>query len=318
MNTYMRYRFVGFFVLTLIACSVGTHAQEKIVDLQPRFVVGQQSRYSLWSKRTTQVQVTVMDKVKSHDAHYTVEGESTWTVLSVNDDGSAQCQMTFDWLTLKITMPDGTVQNNDTRDGTNESDRAYEVLAAMVGQPVELSMAADGSVTAVSGTDAMRNSAAEDVRIPEDLDFIESASDLATLPFAPAKATVNQNWDTSFRWTHEMGHLNHDVQFTLDSVRKVHGIELATISGKGTLTLDLAEDKLPPSNDDVDVNVVMDEGTIEHQILMDLSRHEVIGRNTLQKTVISTSMRSDKFSVAQTTTETVQGQALRISETDPQ
>ena len=288
------------------------------MDLRPRFVVGQQAKYSLWSKRFTQVQVTVMDKIKNHDAHYTVEGESTWTVLSVNGDGSAQCQMTFDWLSLNITLPDGTVQINDTRDGTNESPRAYDVLAAMVGKPVELTMAADGSVLAVSGTDAMRNGVAEDVTIPEDLDFMESASDLATLPFAPAQATVSQNWDRSFRWTHEMGHLNHNVQFTLDSVRKVHGIDLATISGKGTLTLDIAQEKLPPANDDVTVNVVLNEGTIEHQILMDLSRHEVVGRNTLQKTVISTSMSSDKFSVAQTTTETLQGQALRIFETDPQ
>mgnify|MGYP001174679405 CR=1 FL=1 len=290
---------------------------EMVFDLRPKFKVGQQARYSLWTKRNTATQITLMGKNRQQASSYIVEGDATWSVLAVNADGSAQCQMVFDWFSLTLTLPDGTTQNNDTRDGTADNPQVYPVLQAMVAKPIEVAMAADGSVKSVAGTDAMRASVAEEVDIPEDLDFIESASDLATLPFAPTQVSVGQSWETAYRWSHELGHMNHAVNYTLSSVRNIAGIDLATVTGNGILTLDMNQDKMPPQQDGVQIDLSLEEGTVQHQVLIDMDRHEAVGRNSLMTTRIRTTMDNGQNSIAQVTTETVQSQALRISETDP-
>ena len=289
---------------------------EMTFNLQPRFVAGQQARYSLWTRRTTVTEVSLMGRQRKQQASYVINGEMTWSVLSVNGDGSATCQMTFDWLSLNMTMPDGSTKINDTRDGTAEVPSVWAVLNAMVGRSVEVTMNADGTATAVTGTDAMRSAAGDDVDLPEDLDFIETACDLATLPYAPAQASINQSWEAAFRWTHELGHMNHAINYTLTSVRKVQGIDLATVTGNEILTLDLDQTKLPPQ-DNVNVDIALEDGNITSQILLDLDRHEAVGRNVVMKTRIRTTMDNGENAIVQTTHETIHSQALRISETDP-
>jgi hypothetical protein len=217
---------------------------------------------------------------------------------------------------VTLTMPDGSTQVNDTRNGTSQTPPVYAVIMAMVGHPVDVAMAADGSAISVSGTDAMRSAAGADVELPEDLDFVESASDLATLPFAPAAATVGQSWDASFRWSHELGFMNHSVRYSLDSVRNIHGINLATITGQGTMTLDIDPAKLP-KDDSVQVDVSLVNGSFRQQVLMDMDRREAVGRNSVMTTQIRTTMNAGENNITQLTSETVQSQALRISETDP-
>jgi hypothetical protein len=305
-------------ILIAIAATQPASAQtvEMTFNLQPKFVVGQQSRYSIWTRRATVTEVSIMGRQRKQQSSYIIDGEMTWSVLWVNGDGSATCQMTFDWLSLNMTLPDGSTKHNDTRDGTAEVPTVSAVLTAMVGKPVEVTMSVDGTATAVSGIDAMRSAAGEGVEIPEDLDFIETACDLATLPYAPAQATVSQSWETAFRWTHEMGHMNHAINYTLDGVRNVQGIDLATITGKGILTLDVDQTKLPPQ-DNVQVDVNLEDGSIQSQILLDMDRHEAVGRNVVMKTRIRMTMDNGTNAISQVTDETIHSQALRISETDP-
>lgn len=316
MKHLMNHRLLPVLLLSLLAVPTLAQNGPMTLDLRPHFVAGQQSRYSLWTRRNTRTQIDIMGNTRQQATSYIVEGAATWTVNSVNPDGSAQCQMTFDWFSFTLTLPDGTTQVNDTRNGTNQTPSVYAVLTAMVGRPIDVAMAADGSVISVSGTDAIRSAAGADVQLPEDLDYVESASDLATLPFAPASATVSQNWQANYRWSHELGHLNETVNYTLDSVRNIHGIDLATISGQGTVQLDVDPDKLP-KQDNVQVDVNLDDGSFQTQVLMDMDRHEAVGRNSLLKTKILTTMQAGENAISQTTLETVQSQALRISETDP-
>lgn len=299
----------------LASVALAEDAQQAI-DLRPRFVAGQQARYSMWTRRNTHTQVTLMGNTREQSTSYVIEGDATWSVLSVNADGSAQCQMTFDWFSLTLTLPDGTIQVNDTRNGTSQNEEVYKVLSAMVGRPVTVEMAADGMAKSVTGTDAMRSVAGAETEIPKDLDFVESACDLATLPMAPAQTTVGQSWDAAFRWSHELGHMNHDISYTLVSLRNVHGIDLATVSGKGRLALEVDASKLPQDNG-VQVDIGLDDGSIVNQILIDMDRHEAVGRNTLMTTRIHSTMTNGENTISQLTTETVQSQALRISETDP-
>jgi hypothetical protein len=316
MKDLLHYRWLCLLITVVLASFATAQDTPLTLDLQPKFIAGQQSRYSLWTKRSTRSQVTVAGNTREQSTSYIVDGQGTWSVISVNGDGSAQCQMTFDWLSFTLTMPDGSTQVNDTRNGTSQTPPVYAVIMAMVGHPVDVAMAADGSAISVSGTDAMRSAAGADVELPEDLDFVESASDLATLPFAPAAATVGQSWDASFRWSHELGFMNHSVRYSLDSVRNIHGINLATITGQGTMTLDIDPAKLP-KDDSVQVDVSLVNGSFRQQVLMDMDRREAVGRNSVMTTQIRTTMNAGENNITQLTSETVQSQALRISETDP-
>ena len=113
LHPYLAFVLILTFTLPTLAQST-----EMIFNLQPRFIAGQQARYSLWTRRNTQTQITVLGNTRQQASSYIIKGEATWTVLSVNGDGSAQCQMTFDWFALTLTLPDGNTQINDTRNGT--------------------------------------------------------------------------------------------------------------------------------------------------------------------------------------------------------
>ena len=116
MKHLMAYCLTLLLTLTAIQPAWAQNA-EMTFNLQPRFVAGQQARYSLWTRRTTVTEVSLMGRQRKQQASYVINGEMTWSVLSVNGDGSATCQMTFDWLSLNMTMPDGST---GTRPASNQ------------------------------------------------------------------------------------------------------------------------------------------------------------------------------------------------------
>jgi len=239
-------------------------------------------------------------------------GEVTWTVDKVRSDGSATCTMTLDWMTVEVTLPDGTVQHNDSRKGSGDSEMFHQVLRAMAGVPLEFEVNADGSVEKVSGTKAIQRRAGDELPVPEDLDFIESATDLATLAYAPEATEINDKWKAHFTWTHEMGEMEHDHQYTLDSVEEIAGIPIATVTAVGKLKLKPDMSDLPPDAPDVDVRLI--EGSYEGQVMFDLQRHEAVGRNSIETQHIEVRVHLPQQTFTRTTEETVQSQTLRIAE----
>lgn len=298
--------------LVVAVAVASTRADQQTYDLRPNFEAGRTTRYQIWTLRQTTTTMRVGPEKRTSDTSMQFDGEVTWTVQKVKADGSATCTMTLDWLTVTLTLPDGTVQHNDSRKGSGDTEAFHRLLRAMAGVPLVFNVNADGSVEKVSGTSAIRRNVGDDTTVPEDLDFIETATDLAVLAFAPADAELNDRWNAQFTWTHQMGRIDHTHRYTLSSVEQVAGIPIATVTGTGKLKLKPDMPDLPPDAPDIDVRLV--EGSYQAQIMFDLQRHEAVGRNTVESHHIQTSTRLPQLTFKQSTEETIHSQALRIAE----
>src|SRR6185369_5800987 len=174
-----------------------------------------------------------------------LKGEVTWTVEKVRSDGGATCVMTIDWLTAEMTGPGGEVEHNDTRKGQGDSAGLFDTLKAMTGAPLRFEVSDQGVVEKVAGVDAIKKAVGEDGHAPEELDFIETASDLATLPGAPDSALApGKGWSIDFDWTHELGMMHHTMKYTLTGIEEIAGIPVATVTGHSDPVLKFDKKKL--------------------------------------------------------------------------
>jgi hypothetical protein len=297
-------------VMIASAICAPAQAQTRTFNLRPQFEEGRTARYSVWTVRRQDITLAIGEQRRAVSVQYEIDGEMTWKVESVNDNGSATCTMTYDWLTFTLTNSEGTAQVNDSRRSSGDTEAIHDVLSAVAGQPLEVQMNADGSVRSISGVDAIRARADDPDRMPEERDFIETASDLATVPFAPEAAVLKDAWNAKFSWGHEMGTLHHDTTFTFTGIEALAGIAVASVRGEGKLELEPDYSQLP--DDAPKMTVTLEDGKIQHQILMDLARHEAVGRNVLQQVVIR--IETEGTELVRTMKETIQSQALRIEE----
>ena len=245
-------------------------------------------------------------------------GEVTWTVDHVKADGSATCTMTLQWLSMDYTPNDGKTLKNDSRKGSGDIESFHALLKAMTGVPMKVSIAADGSVTKVGGVKAIASRMKAELKemVPEELDFIETASDLATLIAAPETIGVGKKWDTDLKWTWSdspfEGYMHHDMTFTLTGIEDMAGLPVAVVDGRSKLRLELDRSSLPEGMPPTDVKLV--KGEFQTQIMFDLTRHEAVGRNTIQTTTIDFTIRLPSATITRRLEETLQGQALRVEE----
>lgn len=300
-------------LVTLVWLGGPAAAQTETYDLRPQWTVGQSARYSFWTARQQDQSVTVPTGESRRATNgYETNGELTWSVQSVRPDGGATCSMTMDWISVTLTDPEGNTVSMDSRKPRGDVPRFQKLLKAMVGKPITVTVKPDGTIEKVGGLEPIRRAAEEPEDVPEDLDWIESATDLATVPGVPAEVRVGGTWKQDFRWTHEEGHLRHAMTYTLADVEDVAGIPLATVEGRGTLKLDANNLELPP--DAPPVRRKLTGGEVTTQILFDLQRHEAVGRNTTQEETIVTTIRFPQGQVTRSVTTSIQSQVLRLSE----
>jgi len=305
--------------VVLLLTPVITFAQDDSpIDLRPKWVEGQTARYEVWSSRTQQATVSLAGQSRSTSLSMVSLGEVDWTVDKVKADGSAQCTMTLDWLTLDYTPEDGKTLNNDSRKGSGDIEPFHALLKAMTGVPIKVSVASDGTVTKVQGVKAISAKIKPDLKemVPEDLDFIETATDLATLVAAPESIDVGKNWKTKLKWTWSdapfEGYMHHDMTYTLSGVEDVDGLPLAIIDGQSKLKLELDRSGLPEGMPPFDVKLA--KGDLQSQVMFDLTRGEAVGRNSIQTTTIDVTIRTPNTTITRRVEETLQSQALRIEE----
>ncbi len=287
-------------------------AAAQTINLRPRYVAGRVSKYDIWSSRRQLVRVTFMGQSEEIDSLLETTGVVTWRVETARTDGSAACVMTIDWIAATSKVGETEATHNDSRKGSGDTPAMHALLKAMAGVPIAVEMAADGSVSKVAGVDAIRQRAGQDLNVPDELDFVESASDLATIIAAKDGVTLDKSFKASAAWNHELGKLNHDIQFTLTSLEDIAGISVATVSGISKIKLDMDPAKLPKDGPRVDVKLLRGEATM--QIMFDLSRGEAVGRNSAQTTVVEAKLSAGGQTFTRVAEETVQSQALRIAE----
>ena len=292
-------------------------AAEQTVDLTPGFVAGRTARYRRWTLLQQQITMALGDNTQTVNQKAVYEREVIWTVQDVAEDGSATCVMTQDWVTVIVTSPDGEELVSDSRQETGDNESLHQALVASAGVPVQVTVAPDGSVTSISGVDAIRQRAPEG-RGPEDIDLIRGASNLATIPFAPAGLAVGDDFEVAFKSRHDMsmrsvsGYLQHQGSCRLTGVERIAGIPVATVEGKTTFTLEADTSGLPPEAPPVDIRLLGGEQT--SQVLFDLLRHETVGRNITQSMQYQMSVSIGDKTLVRTIDETVQSQVLRIAE----
>lgn len=301
--------------LLLLGMGLPLAAQEGIdlqsVNLRPQPVAGRVTRYWVWTQRDQAITMTAAGNRRSLSNRMEVEGECTWAIVSVRPDGGFSATMTMDWMTARLTMPDGAVHNNDSRRGRGDTEPVHQLIRAMSGVPLTCDVAADGTIQSVRGMDAMKRKAS-DAAIPDELDFIESATDLAVLSAAPESLASGRAWDTRFRWSHELGHLQQDMRYTLSGVEDIEGIPVANVTGVAKVRLDLDRSKLPQGGPPIDIR--LRSATFQTQVMFDLTRHEAVGRNTTDTRSIDTTIRLPQATISRVTDETIRSQVLRIEE----
>ena len=157
--------------------------------------------------------------------------------------------------------------------------------------------------------------------VPEELDFKEAASDLASLISAPAQATPGQTWQSKNTWNHEDVFPNAetlaqwDTTYTLDSIGNIAGVPIATIKTESDIDIQVDLSKLPEQAPDIDVQI--SEASGKGEILFDLSRHEAVARNDSMSYTASITVTPPKPELPPIVVKVVeknQSQLLRISE----
>ena len=286
---------------------------EQGIDLRPRFTEGRTARYSVWTLRSISNSASVGEHTRSFDQETTTEGEVSWTVKQVHPDGSASCVMLVHWMTWSGRLPDGSVVVNDSREPTGDNEEAHRLVVAMCDVPLTFEVSADGTVNDVSGIDAISNAVDQDQRVPDALDFMESATDLALVAAAPPATAAGDEWDAQFTWNHNFGPMHQRMKYSLDSVEQVEGIRVATVTGRASLELEVDPAKIPAAGPPLDIQLT--EGDLRTQIMFDLSRHEAVGRNTVEERVVEMTGDLGGGRTFQTVIEErIHSQVLRIAE----
>ena len=286
-----------------------------VVSLRPQWQTGQRARYGFWTERRQDISVRFDGNTRETGSTIVTEGELEWEIERVRPDGGAEALMTLDWMTAESRPDEGPPQTHDSRVSGGALPALQSLLEAMAGRPIRVTLRPDGSVASVDGVDAMRDAAEVAELVPEELDFVESATDLATLAFAPAEAEVGDTWSADFRWTHELGHVDQSWEFELAGIESVAGVSVAMVEGKADLTLDTdtLRERAPADAPPTEVELETDEA--RQTIMFDLTRGEAVGRDMSFATTVHVTMSlPNNRRLAQTTREVERSQVWRLSE----
>ena len=260
---------------------------DKPVDLRPAWEVGQTARYDFWSKMQKEETAELFGQVRSEKTVYLSEGQTTWTVDEVNEDGSAACTMKMVKIKFTITAGEAEPVVFDSENLTGEEPMFDQLITAMVNTPLTVRVNADGTIAAVEGIDELANAAGQEAQdadvVPEELDFKETASELATLIAAPASATPGQTWNAQNTWNQDNllpgadATAAWDTTFTFASLGQIEGVPIATIDAESDIEIEVDLSELPEETPDIDIQINEAKGA--GKIFFDLSRHETVARN---------------------------------------
>ncbi|MEM9348074.1 MAG: DUF6263 family protein [Planctomycetota bacterium] len=315
---------LALFVASFVA--MPTLAQDdKPTNLRPGWSAGQTATYEFWGKTQKDETAQILGQQQSETTTFLSEGKVTWRVDEVNDDGTATCtmQLTTIKFTVKVGEAEPVVFDSDNL--TGERPAFDNLMSAMVQTPLKIAVNADGTIGSVEGIDELATAAgaeaAEADIIPEELDFRETASELATLISAPAEATPGQTWNATNTWNHEdvfpqaETKAKWDTTFTFDSVGVIAGVPIATIKTESDVDIEVDLSKLPEGGPDIDIQI--SDTSASGEILFDLSRQETVARNetmTYTAAITVAPPRPELPAITVNIKETNQSQLLRVSE----
>lgn len=250
--------------------------QLDVAFLNPHWEVGHISRYEFDTSITTTTSMQLGPRQQEQQTGMQSNGQVIWQVDRVNADGSSVCTMKLEWIELTVIAPDGSVRKNDSRRGQGEIPMLHQLLKALTSNPVTVEVNADGSIAKVSGTDAMRRAMDPAELVPEDREFIRSATETAVLSGGPEQVVLGEVWSQVFEWPAELGSMRHDRTYTLANMEMIEGIPVATVNAKSDMSFQLDRKKLPEGGPPMQVRLL--DGSSTSQIYFDMQRSETVGR----------------------------------------
>ncbi len=287
------------------------------VDLAPHWQIGQAARYRFTTQLRQTVKVTLGDRQREKSTDTDIAGELSWTVDRVAADGQARCTMTLDWMSIDTTR---RVQGNEVKSTVDSRKPApakqklmHNLMRAMAGQPLNITVAPDGQVTQIKGLDAMKARADEPDLVPDALDFEETASGLAAFAAAPPPVISGDTFNATFRWNHDLGHVDEDWTFKLESIENLGNVPVATISGTATSELDIDPEHLKTPEGAPPIKIRLTQREASTQILMDLLRHEAVGRHSRVVECVTFDVKLPDGVFRREITETNTSQLIRLS-----
>ena len=293
--------------LCLVCVSVSLRAEG--VALRPAWEKGQTADYEFWVQRDRVTTAVFDDQRRKQTLAVVSEGRLTWEVVEALPDGGFRALMTLAWMSVSTTADGGATEVNDSRKPSGAVPLMHDLLEAMVGVPVEVEVAADGSVRSIDGLEPMRQRAEVAEAVPDETDFEETASGLASLPFAPATLEPGGGWSASHVWNHELGEVAYDWDYRLESVENIAGVPVAVVRGRGNG--ELRPDADAPSEVTLNFEVELAEQTA----MFDLLRGEAVGRDDRLVTEVEMVVRlPDGRRLTRVMREDERSQVVRVSE----
>ncbi|MCC5830789.1 MAG: hypothetical protein JJU36_15185 [Phycisphaeraceae bacterium] len=294
-----------------------TASEDATVSLRPRFIAGQSSRFELWNQVHVNKTLDVQGRTRTVEIRANTTALLNWDVQAVEPDGSAQGELTVQWMRVEVTDPEGQVSRNDSREGSGDTEAFHRALGVLAGSRVTVNIHADGSVRDVRGIDAIEQRLAGlegDIELRSLFDFNEVAASLCTVPDAPESIESGQGWSHTRDQRQATGTVTRNVNFSLSGTETIAQIPVAMVNGEGTLTLEPDAQRLAETPG---LAIRMTAGQYNTQIMMDLQRGEVVGRNANARMTIETVRQLGEAELTMTDQITSQTQLLRVAETEP-
>lgn len=324
-------RLLTALLAVLLICLPASAQDDPATSLRPAWTTGQATQYDFWSKSQKTETAELFGQTRSETTTYLTEGRMNWTVEQVNDDGTSVCKMKMAKIKFTISAGENEPVVVDSENPSGDQPVFDQLIAAMVGTTLTVHVKADGSIEKVEGVqdmaDAAGKEAVEAEIVPEELDFMQNASELATLVAAPAQATPGQTWNTRHTWNQDnvlpgaKAKADWDTTYTFASLGQIAGVPIATIKtdSKIDIKVDLAEltKDAPPGAQVPDIDLQISNAKAAGEVLFDLSRHEAVARNesmsyTADVTVTPPNDRVPPIKVK--ITQKSQSQLLRVAE----
>jgi len=325
------------FALLILAMSLPVVAQEEEaaveIDLRPHFEEGRATRYEQWGQHVSVTTLTAQGQSQAVVTTIDSTSEVTWTVQSVEEDGTAVCTLETHSVevTYALTIDDQELMafTISSSNPTGDMPPYDDMVRAMCGNPLTYRVKADGTVESVSGGDAIRNLMGDNADIfPDDDELLEMGEGNTTLPGIPETLLAGGTWTDTDQSDIKIplvpipfspeplevpAEMTETVTYTLGEVGEIEGMRIATVSVSSESEIEEDTSELPEGMPPV--NTRLDSASSEGEFIFDLTRREIAAAHISNEyTVVGSLTGPDGSTLTTETTVTDTNQTLRVEE----
>jgi hypothetical protein len=271
-------------LLALLASAAPAHAQG--VTLRYRWTKGESLTYRMVQQTVSTI--TGMPGMTEVKLEQTMSQVLKITAEDVAADGTATLRQTFESVKMEMNGPMGRVSYDTAAPSSiaNPMVQAMrQILTGMVGAPITIVQAPDGSVRKVEGatkmmdqitkgaaSDPVAAAAAESMRVALSDEALQATLEQSFSKLPAAAVQPGETWQARLAMGNEtIGRVTGDVKFTLKAVEGAGDAATAQIAVELTVKQDVAP---PPAANGMTVKMAEGKGTGD--IAFDLAKGRIV------------------------------------------